>query len=1375
MQVVRRKEDAKIHREIIKNYSLNVDKALLKKLEATQRSTSMEYKQTNGGLVIKADAATFELLKHATVAYFEELPCNIGKATIQRETDSSKNATVQITIKMKEKCGKTYTVNLYLTTCTLMVNGKNPENFGDRDIKEIHKLIENVNNGDKNKTITKLNEIMKSKLEQALQGKRVQPKYADKDEKVSIQCFKCTKNCRTKSTFCNSGRHWVHYNCQRLSTKEIELLEKEELEDYTCRICQDVNLKILEKVLSPVKKGANSKTSYHHNDVPAITQEISSSRNDDSTEKSPETCNICDTIIMEDKYEICDICNDIAHPECMTISGNSLTCHSCCNTIERLEPTQDENEQIDTSQTFIKSCELPENEENNPEQSQETATIRTNRPKRQELHNNHEIANNNQQYAQEKKTNQRNGKKTTQRTNLDPFPTHEQSTSERIEQDEVAIVKLREIRERELKLRKAEEHLKMKEKIFKEEQSKIVLLETRCQYLESKNCELESLVNTMKRRLDMNTSTNISNPQGMGHSTPLNEQMQGKINNRILAFHEKLTNLVMDQVENQLQKVAESLNITDERLDIHHENRVNNPSYESNQENGRAAMNIASTVSPSVPTNPEVIQNPLKVCNGVAQVNMNYPPRIESTSLKPGCNIMTSGYNVNEGHRGQVLGPDAINNNDTVRYNFPPPMYNAHQNTGQMTPIIITQMPFVHNTAPQERPTIPSLPQKLTSINRPQYIQPNNRKHVTVQDRRRNEQSRNNSARTDVSDIEPTKPPMADQVAQSTEASNTTLQIVSFNCKSIKSCSATVRDLIRQNDFVLIQEHWLFEGQLNLIGEIDANVNYAAKGVDKYDPLPPIYLPRGYGGVAIIWKMNLDSIIKTLDDGRERIQCVEVLGKDNNNLILISIYLPSTGSRDHYEEFKDTIDQLNEIVLKYQDTHYIIIGGDLNEDLGNIDRINKRKDYLEKFVKETGLKYDNEGKTFVKVNGEECSELDYFLHKLGKIKPTHKQVLNSVMNNTSDHHPIKMKILYGISNDADCKNLTKDCTNRAVKWDKVDEMRKYYAQWVKQGKIKDPENNIYQQRLRTKKEFRRQVRIENAKVKDTEKQRIMETRTKDTKLFHQLVKINRKNRGNAIMDLHVGDICMSGEQNVMEGFKQHFRNLATPEESTVLENRQYHQQVEYEIGLITEMVKDKNIPPATLEELQKAIKSINKGKSADIYGITVEHILHAGKNLEMLLLNLINIIFKEGKVPDMLKEGLLTPVFKNKGEKNMATNYRGITVLPVLNKVIETIVKLRINPAVLITQNVTQRGFTAGSGPANAALPVEEIYREAKDNNQEYELVLLDAKSAFDVVIHSHLMKRLYHAGIDDKHWTIIQTNTAKLLKFKCTVLQILA
>ncbi|CAC5378096.1 unnamed protein product [Mytilus coruscus] len=128
---------------------------------------------------------------------------------------------------------------------------------------------------------------------------------------------------------------------------------------------------------------------------------------------------------------------------------------------------------------------------------------------------------------------------------------------------------------------------------------------------------------------------------------------------------------------------------------------------------------------------------------------------MESTNNYQGCNVLTTGYNVNGGHRGQFIVPDATNNNDIDRYNFPRPIYNAHQDTGPMTPIIITQMPIVHNTALQERPSIPFLSQQVLSINRPQYNQPNNRnsdrKHVKVQDRKRNAQSRNSSTRTDVS------------------------------------------------------------------------------------------------------------------------------------------------------------------------------------------------------------------------------------------------------------------------------------------------------------------------------------------------------------------------------------------------------------------------------------------------------------------------------------------------------------------------------------------------------------------------------------------------------------------------------------------------
>lgn len=118
--------------------------------------------------------------------------------------------------------------------------------------------------------------------------------------------------------------------------------------------------------------------------------------------------------------------------------------------------------------------------------------------------------------------------------------------------------------------------------------------------------------------------------------------------------------------------------------------------------------------------------------------------------------------------------------------------------------------------------------------------------------------------------------------------------------------------------------------------------------------------------------------------------------------------------------------------------------------------------------------------------------------------------------------------------------------------------------------------------------------------------------------------------------------------------------------------------------------------------------------------------------------------------------GLLSPVFKKKGSKINSANYRGITILPIINKIIEAILRTRISPNVLSNQNRTLRGFTQGLSPLNAALPIEETYREMKDINQECELILWDAKSAFDVVVHSHLMRRVFHA---EK----LMTNTGQL------------
>jgi hypothetical protein len=195
----------------------------------------------------------------------------------------------------------------------------------------------------------------------------------------------------------------------------------------------------------------------------------------------------------------------------------------------------------------------------------------------------------------------------------------------------------------------------------------------------------------------------------------------------------------------------------------------------------------------------------------------------------------------------------------------------------------------------------------------------------------------------------------------------------------------------------------------------------------------------------------------------------------------------------------------------------------------------------------------------------------------------------------------------------------------------------------------------------------------------------------------------------------------------------------------------YHELCRNEIQHIEQIVNKKNTTIVT-----RPIYKINKGEAPDIFGITIEHIIHADKTITEYLIYIYNSIFQMGVFPDLIKTGLLTPVYKNKGSRNKSTSYRGITVLPVLNKIIEAIIKIRIQPNILQTQNPSQRGFTAKTSPLNAAFIIEELKRNSKDDKELLSVTLLDAKSAFDVVNTDHLLRRLYQIGIDDKIWNLV-------------------
>ena len=99
-----------------------------------------------------------------------------------------------------------------------------------------------------------------------------------------------------------------------------------------------------------------------------------------------------------------------------------------------------------------------------------------------------------------------------------------------------------------------------------------------------------------------------------------------------------------------------------------------------------------------------------------------------------------------------------------------------------------------------------------------------------------------------------------------------------------------------------------------------------------------------------------------------------------------------------------------------------------------------------------------------------------------------------------------------------------------------------------------------------------------------------------------------------------------------------------------------------------------------------------------------------------------------------------------------------VLVDPTITKILETIIRERIKPFIQNQQNSLPRGFTEGSSQMNCSLILEESIRNNKDNTTLTHIAFLDSKSAFGVVSHASLMRKLFHIGVEENYWNLINS-----------------
>ena len=152
-------------------------------------------------------------------------------------------------------------------------------------------------------------------------------------------------------------------------------------------------------------------------------------------------------------------------------------------------------------------------------------------------------------------------------------------------------------------------------------------------------------------------------------------------------------------------------------------------------------------------------------------------------------------------------------------------------------------------------------------------------------------------------------------------------------------------------------------------------------------------------------------------------------------------------------------------------------------------------------------------------------------------------------------------------------------------------------------------------------------------------------------------------------------------------------------------------------------------------EVETVLKFLKTGKASGPDSINNRILNELSQPLSHPLCDLFNFSIVTGKVPDIWKQANITPIFK-KNDASDPTNYRPISLLSSIGKVLEKLVHKRIFNFFRDNQIITtlQSGFVPGDSTVNQLVDIYNTFCKALDEGKEVRAIFCDISKVFDRV-----------------------------------------
>lgn len=229
-----------------------------------------------------------------------------------------------------------------------------------------------------------------------------------------------------------------------------------------------------------------------------------------------------------------------------------------------------------------------------------------------------------------------------------------------------------------------------------------------------------------------------------------------------------------------------------------------------------------------------------------------------------------------------------------------------------------------------------------------------------------------------------------------------------------------------------------------------------------------------------------------------------------------------------------------------------------------------------------------------------------------------------------------------------------------------------------------------------------------------------------------------------------------GKERILEKWAEHFETLLsvrlineeregqdgmeTTERNEAGEDGDEWEEEEMNEGNGEEDEEDMGSPP--IEEIREIIKQLKNSKAPGNDRITAEMVKHGGEVLVRRIHEIIKKAWETGEMPEDWTLANICPIHK-KGSRMLCKNYRGISLLSIVYKILSTAITKRVSSRAERIIGEYQAGFRPGRSTMDHIFTMRMTLEKTYEYNVRLGHLFIDFKQAYDRVKRSTLWETM--------------------------------